>query len=277
MKAFVMMPFSEEFDDVFKIGIKETAEKEGVRAYRLDEELFNEGMLEKIYSEIESADFIIADLSNRNPNVFYELGYAHAIGKLCILITESADNIPFDLKHRRHIVYGGKLTYLQEHLQSNIKWAKNEIETQKNNPFHIELQADGNLESTDEYAKGNIDFVIDIENRSNRVSPEIQGIYIYSEQQWIIRQNGKSVPSKKSELKPYKFKYSLSFETSKIPRKGFTQLELTASRFIAYAFEGEKISNRYTITGSLFIDVVTDKGSYSNKFPISVYLDTLPF
>ena len=72
-------------------------------------------MLDKIYSEIEShRTFIIADLSNRNSNVFYELGYAHAIGKLCILITQYAENIPFDLKHRRHIVYGSKLTYLQE-------------------------------------------------------------------------------------------------------------------------------------------------------------------
>lgn len=159
MKAFVIMPFSEEFDDVFRIGIKETADKEDVKAYRLDEELFDEGMLDKIYSEIESADFIIADLSNRNTNVFYELGYAHAMGKLCILITESADNIPFDLKHKRHIVYGGKLTYLQEQLQSNIEWAKNEIEAQKHNPFQIELKSDGNLESTDEYAQANIDFL----------------------------------------------------------------------------------------------------------------------
>ncbi len=271
------MPFSEEFDDVFRIGIKETAEKEDVKAYRLDEELFDEGMLDKIYSEIESADFIIADLSNRNSNVFYELGYAHAMGKLCILITESAENIPFDLKHRRHIVYGGKLTYLQEQLQSNIKWAKNEIEAQKHNPFQIELKSDGNLESTDEYAQANIDFLIDIENKSNRVSPEIQGIYIHSAKQWKIKQHGKNVPSKKSDLKPYSYKYSLSFETAKIPRKGFTQLELTTSRVLAYAFDGGEIKDSYTIQGSLFIEVVTDKGSYSNKFPISVYMDTLPF
>lgn len=109
MKAFVIMPFSSEFDDVFKLGIKETSKENGVDAFRIDEELFDEGILEKIYSEIEKADFLIADLSNKNPNVFYELGYAHAIGKLCILITKSAENIPFDLKHKRHIVYGDSL------------------------------------------------------------------------------------------------------------------------------------------------------------------------
>lgn len=94
MKAFVIMPFSEEFDDIYQIGIKETAKNEKVTAYRLDEELFNEGMLEKIYKEIENSDFIIADLSNKNANVFYELGFAHAIGKLTILLTQNADDIP---------------------------------------------------------------------------------------------------------------------------------------------------------------------------------------
>src|SRR3954452_23592229 len=62
--------------------------------------------LERIYRQIELADIIIADMSGKNPNVFYEVGYAHAKQKLCILLTANADDIPFDLKHQRHIVYG---------------------------------------------------------------------------------------------------------------------------------------------------------------------------
>lgn len=196
MRSFVIMPFCEEFDDIFQIGIRETAKKSDVDAYRLDEELFDEGMLDKIYKEIESSDFIIADLSDKNPNVLYELGYAHAIGKLCILITKNASNIPFDLKHKRHIGYGNSLVHLSDKLEKNIEWAKKEIETQKNNPFLIELKTNGILSTTDEYAETKIDFTIDIENNTKRTSPEIQAIYFYSAKDWDIKQNGKSFLSK---------------------------------------------------------------------------------
>lgn len=85
-------------------------------------------MLDRIYRQIDVADFIIADLSNRNANVFYELGYAHAKDKICILLTKDATDIPFDLKHKRHIVYGGSIAYLKEELSKNIKWAKAEAQ-----------------------------------------------------------------------------------------------------------------------------------------------------
>lgn len=100
------MPFDSDFDDVYKLGIKQAAIDCNVRAERLDEQMFEEGMLDRIFRQIEVADFIIADLSNRNPNVFYELGYAHAREKICILLTKEPTDIPFDLKHKRHIVYG---------------------------------------------------------------------------------------------------------------------------------------------------------------------------
>jgi nucleoside 2-deoxyribosyltransferase len=103
--AFVLMPFDEDFDDIYKLGIKETAKTVGIRAERVDEQIYGEAILERIYQQIDIADIIIADMSGKNPNVFYEVGYAHAKKKFCILITDTADNIPFDLKHRRHIIY----------------------------------------------------------------------------------------------------------------------------------------------------------------------------
>lgn len=61
--AFVLMPFSKEFDDIYKLGIKEAAEKVEIKAQRLDEQMFVEGMLERIYKQIEIADIVIADMS----------------------------------------------------------------------------------------------------------------------------------------------------------------------------------------------------------------------
>ena len=49
-----------------------------IKAERVDEQIYKEGILERIYRQIESADIIIADMSGQNPNVFYEVGYAHA-------------------------------------------------------------------------------------------------------------------------------------------------------------------------------------------------------
>ncbi len=81
------MPFDSEFDDRYRLGIKETAKNLGILAERVDEQIFRENIPERIYRQIDSADLIIADMTGKNPNVFYEVGYAHAKGKLTILLT----------------------------------------------------------------------------------------------------------------------------------------------------------------------------------------------
>jgi nucleoside 2-deoxyribosyltransferase len=64
------------------LGIKETTKQLGITAERVDEQIFhNDNILERIYNQINSADFIISDMTGRNPNAFYETGYAHAKGK----------------------------------------------------------------------------------------------------------------------------------------------------------------------------------------------------
>src|SRR5687768_13834868 len=93
--AFVLMPFDASFDDLYRFGIKEPAKELGILAERVDEQIYREGILDRIYRQIEVADIVIADMSGRNPNVFYEVGYAHAKDKLCILLTSNADDIPF--------------------------------------------------------------------------------------------------------------------------------------------------------------------------------------
>ena len=140
--AFVLMPFDSAFDDTYKLGIKETAAQLDISAERVDEQIFQEGILERIYRQIDVADLIIADMSGQNPNVFYEVGYAHAKGKLCILMTNNADDIPFDLKHHRHIVYGNSISGLKESLALELVWAKNEIENVRSSKIQISSLSD---------------------------------------------------------------------------------------------------------------------------------------
>jgi hypothetical protein len=119
---FVLMPIDKRFDDIYKFGIKGAAEDVGAYAERLDEQIFVEGMLDRIFNQISKADLIIADMTGRNPNVFYEVGYAHALGKITLLLTQDADDIPFDLKHRQHTVYGGSIDLLRKELADRLRW-----------------------------------------------------------------------------------------------------------------------------------------------------------
>ncbi|MCZ7382683.1 MAG: hypothetical protein O8C64_14075 [Candidatus Methanoperedens sp.] len=120
---FVLMPFDEKFNDAYKFGIKGAAEDVGAYAERVDEQIFTEGILDRIFNQISKADVIVADMTGRNPNVFYEVGYAHALGKIVLLLTQNAEDIPFDLKHRPHIVYGGKIETLRNKLTERLIWA----------------------------------------------------------------------------------------------------------------------------------------------------------
>ena len=123
--AFVLMPFSEGFEDIYKLGIKAACEDAGAYCERVDEQFFDGSILDRIYNQIGKADVIIADLTGRNPNVFYETGYAHALGKRVILLTQQVEDIPFDFKHYTHIVYGGKIGSLKSDLEKRVRWIIN--------------------------------------------------------------------------------------------------------------------------------------------------------
>lgn len=139
------MPFSKEFDDTYQLGIKPACTEAGAYCERLDEQVFDEGMLDRIYNQIAKADIVVADMSNQNPNVFYEVGYAHALDKTVILVTNTAADIPFDLKHRFHIVYEGSIVALKSRLAERLSWY---VENPKNRKVgasdHLDFCFDGN-------------------------------------------------------------------------------------------------------------------------------------
>lgn len=120
--VFVLMPFEDKFDDVYQLGIKSACEKAGAYVERVDEQVFQESIFQRIYNQISKADIIVSDMTGRNPNVFYETGYAHALGKNVILITKNKDDIPFDLIHYPHIIYKGKINDLIPELQKRVQY-----------------------------------------------------------------------------------------------------------------------------------------------------------
>ena len=103
--VFVMMPFSEELRPVYEDHVRKVVEAEKATCLRADD-LFGAGtIINDIWSCIRCSDVIIADCTGRNPNVFYEIGIAHTLGKPVILVSQDIGDVPFDLRHERIIIY----------------------------------------------------------------------------------------------------------------------------------------------------------------------------
>ena len=135
--VLVLMPFSDDFKDIYESGIKSACRNIGVVVERVDEQIHDQSILDQIYDQIGRADIIVADMTGRNPNVFYEVGYAHALQKRVILLTQRSQDIPFNLKHYQHIIYGADSDFLREQLRRKIKWS---IKHPKKRPTTQELK-----------------------------------------------------------------------------------------------------------------------------------------
>jgi hypothetical protein len=102
---FVVMPFSKELEPVYHDHIKAVANRLSLSCARADDFFSVHNIMDDIWIGICNAEFIIADCTDKNANVFYELGLAHSIGKPVILISRRADDVPFDIKAIRYILY----------------------------------------------------------------------------------------------------------------------------------------------------------------------------
>lgn len=100
----VMMPFDSSFNDVYK-AIKKAAKGLEADCLRADDIWEDATIIQDVFSLIYRSRVVICDCSGRNSNVFYEAGIAHTLGREVILITQSKDDIPFDLQHLRYIHY----------------------------------------------------------------------------------------------------------------------------------------------------------------------------
>ncbi|MBI5143166.1 MAG: hypothetical protein HZA20_13405 [Nitrospirae bacterium] len=114
MKAFVIMPFAPDFDEIYNLFIATTLTSSGFEVFRADTILSQRNILEDVVTSITESDLIVADLTGSNPNVYYELGLAHALGKRVLLLTQSIDELPFDLRSYRVISYDTHFASIQK-------------------------------------------------------------------------------------------------------------------------------------------------------------------
>lgn len=104
-KAFVVMQFSSPYNEVYADVIRTICHEAGIDVIRADDEYGPGVIIADISRQIVESALIIADISPANPNVYYEVGYAHALGKPTILLAEKGTKLPFDVSPFRTLFY----------------------------------------------------------------------------------------------------------------------------------------------------------------------------
>lgn len=119
----VMMPFDMAMTPVYE-SIKFAAEDAGFKCVRADDIWDNSTVIQDVFSLIFRSFIVVCDFTGKNPNVFYEAGIAHTLGKHVVPITQSDYDIPFDLNHHRYAIYlnnGEGLIALTQTLTSRFR------------------------------------------------------------------------------------------------------------------------------------------------------------
>jgi hypothetical protein len=126
-ECFTIMPFGGWFDSYYDAIFCPAIEEAGLTPKRADDLYRPSAIVHDIWNYTKRARLILADLSDKNPNVFYELGLAHAIAKPAILVTQSMDDVPFDLRALRVIEYNKNGAAWGDELKTKITAAIKEV------------------------------------------------------------------------------------------------------------------------------------------------------
>lgn len=122
--AFVLMPFAAEFDDIYGYLIRGALSDAGFIVVRADDICNQRNILADVVQAIVDSDLIVTDLSTTNPNVYYELGLAHAFGKPVILLAQNIEEVPFDLQSYRILTYATHFSRMNEARKELCELAK---------------------------------------------------------------------------------------------------------------------------------------------------------
>src|SRR5688572_8723363 len=113
-------PMGKLFDQVYFEAIVPCSIELGMDAQRVQTQFSDRDALQGVHDQIQQAHLIIADLTAKNPNVLYQIGYAHASGKKVILIAQHGEDLPFPPTDYPTLIYAGNITELFGQLRENL-------------------------------------------------------------------------------------------------------------------------------------------------------------
>jgi hypothetical protein len=119
--AFVAMPFAPEFEDIFHYGLQTPIHRAGLLCERVDAAVFEGLIIQRILSRIASARVVVAELTGANPNVYLEVGYAWALKVPTVLVAKHPDELRFDVKGHRCLMYGGSIRELEKLVSAELR------------------------------------------------------------------------------------------------------------------------------------------------------------
>ena len=129
--CFVVMPFAPPLGNHYSLIYEPAIRKAGLRPVRADDDIFATGkIMDQVWAGINAAKVLVAELTTRNPNVFYELGLAHALKKPVVLVSSNESDVPFDVRHIRVIYYDVNDPFWGEKLMAKV--AENILSAIKN-------------------------------------------------------------------------------------------------------------------------------------------------
>lgn len=136
--CFVVMPFDSLFKIQYERVIRPAIEELGLKCVRGDEIYSKPNVMADIWKCLRRTRLVIAELTGRNANVFYEIGLAHAIGKPIILLTRNENDVPFDLKALRYWYYDVNDPFWGKNLRSSIKQMIENVLEQTEDSIYLE-------------------------------------------------------------------------------------------------------------------------------------------
>lgn len=119
--CFVIMPFERPFDGYYKEIIQPAVGELGLGSIRSDEIYDTRAIIQDIWERIWRASVVVADVTDKNPNVNYELGLCHALDVPTVIMSKRVEDIPFDYRHKRCIIYKTDEAGWEDKLRGDLK------------------------------------------------------------------------------------------------------------------------------------------------------------
>ena len=119
--VFVIMPFRQEYDHLYHDVVKPVCAELKLAVRRGDDFQSDRIIMQQVWAAISDLKLVIAECSEPNPNVYYELGIAHSLNKPSIIITKDPNTLAFDIRHLRAIVYNDGSQAEDDKLRSQLR------------------------------------------------------------------------------------------------------------------------------------------------------------
>lgn len=254
--AFVVMPFDPQFDDLYKLGIKSVLEADSFRCERVDEQdFFTEDVLQRIIGQIKESNIIIAIMTNRSANVFYEVGFAHALEKTTILLTSKDTDIPFNLKHHPHIIYNSIID-LKEKLDKKVKSAVKFFEDEYNTvSFNLSSRV-GKLILSKFDMTAEIDLTFDLYNTTEIRSPDIKSVYLYTQKGWSFTMLEKPCAHVSANMPGYALRHMLATPLQFLEKDGgWSQVSIVGRKVVRQKINGDKMEKSFHLSEEALLRV----------------------